>query len=92
MSRCEAWLAAKITGPSIRSRTSSPSTLVRTCERNSGSRPAFWTTSRTAIAGRLRDQSLGKTVCFAGSTYGSAERGTWERRPQRQPRAIFAQI
>ena len=87
VSRCEAWLAAKITGPSSRSKTSSPRTDVRTCERNSGSSPAFCTTSRAAMAGLRRAHSARKTVVVASGTKGSADRGTCERRPQRKPRA-----
>ena len=52
-----------------------------TWDRKSGSSPAFCATSRAAMAGRRRDQSVRNTVERCGGTHASADRGTCGRRP-----------
>ena len=85
----EAWLATKITGPS--SRVQHVEALhvgadLRTEQRLQADPSA--PPRGPIIAGRRRAQSVGKTVLWRAGTNGSAERGTWERRPHRHPRAV----
>ena len=89
VSTCEVWLATNTTGPSTRSRTSSPCARTDTCERSSEFMPTPSTTSRTPRMSGVRAQRVGNTRVERAGTYGSAERGTSARRPtpQRQPRA-----